>query len=35
MWNPNKVFGAYDKIIWSILKLDYAHQKVETSFKKY
>jgi len=27
MRNSNKVFGAHDKIIWSISKLDYAPRK--------
>jgi hypothetical protein len=34
MRNPNKVFGAHDKIIWSIEKIDYAHRQVETSYRK-
>jgi len=31
MSNPNKVFRAHDKIIWSIEKLDYIRGKVRIS----
>jgi hypothetical protein len=31
MWNPNKVFGAHDKIIESIKKIDYAPRKIGTN----
>jgi len=35
MGNPNKVFfGAHDKIVWSISKLDHAHRKVRTEAGK-
>jgi len=30
MRNANKVFGAHDKIVWSIYKLDHAQRKVRT-----
>jgi hypothetical protein len=31
---PNEVFGAHEKIFWSIQKLDYAQRKVGKSFRK-
>ena len=34
MRNPNKVFVAHDKIIWSIKKLNYAHKQVEHVLEK-
>jgi len=34
MKNPDMVFGAHGKIIWSIWKLDYAHKKVGISSRK-
>jgi len=34
MENPNKDFGAHDKIVWSIRKLDHAQRKVRTEDEK-
>jgi hypothetical protein len=32
MKNSNKIFGAHEKLFWSIQKLDYARRKMGRSF---
>ena len=34
MRNPNNIFGAHDKIVWSTKKLDHAQRKVRTEDEK-
>jgi hypothetical protein len=34
MVNPNKAFGAHEKIFWSVKKFDCARRKMKRSSKK-